>query len=274
MNTAKLHLSLTAAGIAALLSAGCLTPLHTRPARVLEAGENEAAVSLSQATAMAGAVDYFDGSDVAVHKPAVTKVLVNAAPELSYYRGLTRDLELGARLGGAGLGGLLEGQYRYLRTPTPAGELHLAAGLQLGTQLAEAVAGSRVALPLRFTLDLTGHFGLTAGLHAGWRWVNAATVDPQLPPAKIDSLRWVQGNSGLEVGGGLLADYRSDSWFARLGVELTRWQGQIGAQGRLSDYATTVVQVVLSGGMTWGKDAAQIRKAAEDLESLTAPAGR
>ena len=255
----------------ALLAGGCLSPVHTRPARVLEPGENEAAMGLSQATAMASAVDYFDGSNVAIRKPAATEVLVNAAPELSYHRGIVKDVEIGVRVGGAALLGQLEGQYRYLRTPTAAGELHLSAGLQAGTQLAKSVAGSRLVLPLRATLDLTPNLGLSAAVHAGWRWVDAAAVDPQLPPDKIDALRWIQGNGGLEYGAGLLADYRTDSWFARLGVEIAQWSGHIGAQGRLSDYSTTTVQAVLAGGLTWGKDAAQIRKAAEDLDSLTAP---
>lgn len=255
----------------ALLSWGCLSPLHTRPARVLEPGENEAAVGLSQATAMAGAVDYFDGSNVAVHKPAVTELLVNAAPELSYYRGLAPDLEVGVRLGGAALLSQVEGQYRFWRSATPAGDLHLAAGLQAGASWAKVVSGSRVVAPLRATWSASANLGLTAALHAGWRWVEAGDVDPQLQPDKIDPLRWIQGNGGAEFGGGLLADYRTDRWFVRLGVELSRWSGHIGAQGRLSDYATTAVQAALVGGLTWGKDAAQMRRAAEDLEALTAP---
>ena len=257
----------------ALLFSGCISPVHTRSARVLAPGENEVSASLSAAQLMAQETQWFDGTSEPSKKPATSHGLANVAPELSYHRGLLPNLELGARIGGAGLLAEAEGQYRFLSHAHGLGVVQMAAGLQAGRQFSAAVAGSRVVVPLRITLQVSGAVGITLGLHGGWRWVDQPAVDPQLLADKIDPLLWVQGKDGLELGAGLLADYHSDDWVGRLGLEVSRWNGQVGAQGKLSDYGITVVQAVLSFGRTWGKDAAEVRKSAEDLESLTKPAG-
>lgn len=252
-----------------LALAGCISPVHTRSARVLAVDENEVGASLSGAQLMAEATEWFDGTSAPAKKSATDHTLVNFAPELSYHRGLLPNLEVGARIGGAGLLAEFDSQYRFLNHSHGIGGVHMAVGLQAGRQFAETVAGSRVLIPVRATLQVAGSVGITLGLHAGWRWVDLPTVDPQLLQDKIDSLRWVQGNDGPELGAGLLADYHTDDWVGRLGVELSRWTGQVGAQGKLTDYGITAVQAVLSFGRTWGKDAAAGRKSAEDLEGLT-----
>ncbi len=256
-----------------LAVAGCISPVHTRSARVLAADENEVSAGLSGAQVMAEATEWFDGTSKPAQKPATSQSLANLVPEVGYHRGLLPNLEVGARVGGAGLLAELEGQYRFLNHAHGPGVVHMAVGLQAGRQFGAAVAGSRVVVPLRVTLQLAGAVGITLGLHAGMRWVDLPAVDPQLLQDKIDSLRWVQGNDGLDIGAGLLADYHTDDWVGRLGVEFSRWSGQVGAQDKLTDYGITVVQAVLSFGKTWGKDAAEGRKTAEDLDSLTKPTG-
>lgn len=265
---------LLALGLAQLLALpGCVAPIHTRSARVLATGENEVGAGLSGAQVMAEATQWFDGTSQPAKKEATSQSLANLAPELSYHRGLLPNLEVGARLGGAGLLAEVEGQYRFLNHAHGLGVVHMAVGVQAGRQFSAAVAGSRVVIPLRATLQLAGAIGITLGLHAGMRWVELPAVDPQLLADKIDALRWVQGNDGLELGAALLADYHTDDWVGRFGVEFSRWTGQVGAQSKLTDYGITAVQAVLSVGRTWGKDAAEGRKTADDLDSLTKPAG-
>ena len=250
---------------------GCLAPVHIRAARTLDKGEHEAGVSFAGANAMRGAVEWYNGTNDLTKKAASSQAIVSGAPELAYHYGILEGVEAGVRLGGGA--GLVEvdGTYRFAKVSLFGGTLHAATGLAFGTALPKDVAGSRVTLPVKATWDINDSWGVTLGGHAGWRWVGQDPHDPHSLPDKIDELRWTLGSDGLTYGGGLAGDWRTDEWIVRVFSEVNVWQGEIGADKKLSLYDVLVVQGGLAVGYKWGKDATATRKAKDDLDAMTAP---
>ena len=260
-------------GLAAATSA-CFSPAQVRSARTLEPGEHEVGVTLSGAYGHATGVTWYNGTSTDSTKPASTLSKINGAPELAYHYGIIDNLEAGVRLGGGAA--LLEADagYRFARIGFGGGVLHATTGAIVGVSQAKAIAGGRALLPVRATWDITPSWGLTLGGHVGYRWVNLDAVNPHSVPENIDELgdgmRWMMGNSGLSWGGGLSGDWHDDEWVCRFFAEFDTWSGQIG-EGKLSDYAVHVVQAGFAVGYKFGKDAAALRKAHDDLDALTKP---
>jgi hypothetical protein len=260
--------------LVAAAQTACLSPVHVRSARPLAPGENEVTGGLSAASASRSAVQWFNGTNESSPKAASSQGLVNLIPEVGYRRGLGNDIDVGARVGGAAGLVALEGAWRFHHRPMAAGELHLGTGLQTGTWFASAVRSTRVVVPLRATVDLAniggGTLSASASVHGGWQWVQRDEVAASTPPATIENTRWTLGNDSLTAGGGVLVDWRDDAWTVGLGCEVDHWRGRIGASGReQASYGVTAVQGVLTAGWRWGKDAARLKKAADELDSLT-----
>lgn len=255
----------------AAATVGCFSPVHVRPARLLAAGEHEAGIVLSGAALSAGKVQWYNGTSTDSVKDPASVSKFSGMPEFVYHYGLMENLEAGLRLaGGAGLAEV-DAQYRFLRMRLGPGDLHLSAGAIVGSAQAGETGGGRALVPVRATYDFTENWGVTLGGHAGYRWVKPAGVDPNVAVEQIDNLRWLVGSDGATWGGGLSADWRNDDWVARVFYEADWWSGDVGSQGKITNYSVMAMQFGLAVGFKFGKDAAALRKSREDLDVLTTP---
>ena len=256
----------------------CLSPAQIRPARTLEPGEHEVGIALSGANVRTSKVTWYTGTSTNGEMPANSKTAINGGPELGYHYGIVDNVEAGVRLGGGAALVEADATYRLLRTSLGGGVLHVATGTIVGMSLAEAVGGGRALLAVRATWDLNDHWGVTAALHTGYRWVDGGVLDPHagadtlLADKRSDGMRWFMGKSGLLWGGGLSGDWHDDDWICRVFAEFDAWPGEIGVTTKpLAPYSVHVVQAGFSIGYKFGKDAAALRKAHDDLDALTKP---
>lgn len=257
--------------LAALGLSACFSPVHVRPARLLAKGEHEAGVALSDTGLSSAGATWYTGTATDAVKGKTGQNLVNAMPEVLYHYGISDDLEAGVRVLGGGLLAEADAQYRFAKVPLAGGLLHAAGGMQVGMAAATATGGGRAVVPLRATYDFDDTWGVTLGGHAGYRWVKPAAIDAGIVVDQIDNTRWLLGRDGLTYGGGLAGDWRNDDLVLRLFAELDMWSGEIGAQGKLTQYSVMAWHAGIAAGFKWGKDAAALRKARDDLDSLTTP---
>ncbi|MSP92181.1 MAG: hypothetical protein EXR79_10325 [Myxococcales bacterium] len=241
---------------------GCLPAGLTRSARTLEPGEHEVGAALSWSRWQHGAVDWFDGTVVPGHRDASTFQIANPVPEASYRHGWREGLDTGVRIGfGSGFGEL-DVRWRAWRSAGLAVALNPAFGMVL----IEAWKGSRLTLPVLVTWAPARAWAVTLALRGVRQTVEAAALDPFVKGAAQPAQRWSRGESGWSAGGGLGVEYRTDDWFVMPTVDVATGAGAIGALGRTSPYELLQVTATLSGGITFGKELARFRKAAEELE--------
>lgn len=244
------------------LVTGCAATAPYRTARTLAHGEHEVAASLSGAYLAADAVTWATGTPLQPTKDATTRIEGNAVPEIGWHYGVLPNLEAGARVGGGGLLTEVDARYRFVQT----GPWHVAAGLAAGETWEPSVRGGRVVVPVVASVDLTPSWGLTAAAHAGWRWLSRPDLDPHALPKSMDDHRFLLGHDSLEVGAGLGADWQgAEGPLGQLLVTATHWSGGIGV-GTETEYDVWAFQVVLSGGLRFGKEKAEMERAEKEME--------
>ncbi len=247
---------------ATIASAGCgVAPLY-RPARPLDPGENEVAASLATERTGISALAFSNGADTATHA-ATTRT--TAAPQLHIARGFGHDLDATARLSFsanwipyAGLGG----QYQFYN----AGPWHLAVAPEIGGRPAafsEPRLG-QVLLPVVASWDYDANWGVTAGLHAGYRWTNLGVQDPHALALNDFVLH---GVSGATYGGGLGVDYHTEILRVQGMLTWMHTGGFVSSPGNL-DYPINALGLTISGAYLFGKEIKKMEKTDYDIDRL------
>ena len=257
--------ALLAAGLTLL--PGCPPSGLTRSARTLEPGEHELSAAVSWSRWQHGAVDWYDGTSVAAHRNAATYQLGNPVPEVGYRYGWRDGLDTGVRVGlGSGLGEL-DVRWRAWQ----GGALALALNPAYGKAWVAAWKGSRFTVPVLVTWAPASAWALTLALRGVHQTVEAGALDPFVKGEVQPAQRWSRGESGWSMGAGLGVEYRTEDWFVMPTVDVAAAAGAIGDQGKTSAYDLLQVTATLAGGITFGKQWARFRKAAEELERQQGP---
>jgi hypothetical protein len=126
----------------------------------------------------------------------------------------------------------------------------------------------RLLLPFLGTYDFNDHWGITAGLHAGYRWVHLDAVDELKQPLEVDGLRWSMGDNSPVWGGGIGFDWRTTDFYVRPMLTVERTGGEVGPVGQKEAYGITAIQLTFSGGWTFGKEIRRFKVAGEQLDTL------
>jgi hypothetical protein len=250
--------------LALLILTGCPAAGVYRSARTLEPGETDLGANLSASRVYRGEVHYGDGTEEGKTKDASVHGIVSAFPEIHVHRGVIPNLEAGARLAPAAGYLELEGKYRFFQQDG----WHVAVAPVAGMAPWGKLSQVRLLLPFLGTYDLNDHWGITAGLHAGYRWVHLDAVSEFLQPQEIDELRWSMGEDSPVWGGGIGFDWRTTDFYLRPMLTVEGTGGEIGPVGQKEGYGITTVQLTFSGGWTFGKEIRRFKDAGEQLDTL------
>lgn len=249
----------------AVALAGCtVTPLY-RSAHTLDPGTNEVAGGLTAPRANYSEQSFYDGTRQ-TSRPAAQRSfsVIDAVAS----RGMLPGLEARGRLAFAETWlpfAEIGANWRFLQR----GRWHLAVQPALGGRPeTNAAAGLRqVAVPVVGTVDLGPRWSVTAGGHAGWRWTGRNPQDPQVNVWDDTAL---QGVTGSMIGAAAGADWHDDT--LRIGAMFgwTRVPGRISAPALPAerDYSIDIVQVTVTAGYLWGKQAREMEKTDREMERL------
>lgn len=246
--------------------AACGAGPAMRSARTLEAGEHEVGAGLSVTRASYGAMQVYDGTGTSTHADQAKTGLV---PELRAWHGLTGTLDVGSRL-------------VFVRDWNPlielglqwqfhqGGPLHLAVAPTLAGRIQANPGGlfpGQALLPVLATWDVAPAWGVTAGVHAGWRTYDQVAQDPHLATFGDDSLR---GVGGVLYGAMLGVDWRDDRRRAMVGLQWQHLPGRVGPPAN-QDYGLHLLQIALTVGWIPNKDVHELDRTDQDLDRLTRP---
>ena len=260
MATLRHSLSWACSSALTLVLCGCPSAGLYRSARTLEPSETDLGLNLDMTRAAWAASSWYNGADNT--KKAGGNATFWGAPEVHAHHGIVPDLEAGGRIAFGGPYAELDAKYRFLHS----GSLHLAVAPLGGWTPGGALRGGRIALPLLATWDFDEHWGVSAGLHGGYRWARPNPVSVHVQPGDIGDLRWAAGSGGWNYGAGLSADWRGDHLYVRPAVELTRSSAHTPGSG--ADYGIDTWTVTLSAGWTFGRDTAAMDKTRQQLDAL------
>jgi hypothetical protein len=262
--------ALTWAALAAvtLWLPGCPPVGISRTAKTLEPGEQELGGGVGHTLYFHAPVDWYDGTDVRQKREAATDQASSPAPDVHYRRGLRSGLDAGARVG---LGsGLVEADARWRFVHT--GGLHVALDPAVQATLWGGWSGWRATLPVMATYEI-GSALVSLGVHGGWYGVDNVQLKPEVLGQLQPATTWSIGKSGPVWGGTAGFEWRprdqgTSEWFAGLMLDATAHKGEIGAQGKLSEYDVWAVRAMVTGGITFGRELYELRKASEKLEQV------
>jgi hypothetical protein len=258
------HRLLKALPLLALLAlTGCPAAGVYRSARTLEPGETDLGANISASRYWLGKVRYGDGTGDKTKEASVYGI-ASAMPEVHVHRGVIPNLEAGARLAPAAGYLELEGKYRFFQQDG----WHVAVAPVAGMAPWGNLSQVRLLLPFLGTYDFNDHWGITAGLHAGYRWVHLDAVDELKQPLEVDGLRWSMGDNSPVWGGGIGFDWRTTDFYVRPMLTVERTGGEVGPVGQKEAYGITAIQLTFSGGWTFGKEIRRFKVAGEQLDTL------